>query len=210
MLSRILLASRNPGKLREFAGLLPDYALTAWPAEAPEIPEDGAFFRDNAGQKAAFAREWWRHHGTAPVDFVLADDSGLCVDALWGGPGVLSARFAKRLANGDTNRALLALLPLSAPRSARFVCVLALAPMEGGAPKFFEASVEGRLAEAPKGTRGFGYDPIFIPEGGQETFGELGDEVKARLSHRAQAARALRNCLAQRRAGCQPGPEPAR
>ena len=83
----LLLASRNPGKLREFQQLLPGLALVPWPPEAPEIPEEGAFFQDNALQKATFARDWWLAHGTVPVDGVLADDSGLCVDALWGGPG---------------------------------------------------------------------------------------------------------------------------
>ncbi len=192
---RILIASRNPGKLREFAGLLPDLALIPWAAEAPEIPEDGAFFRDNAGQKAAFARDWWRLHGGEPLDAVLADDSGLCVDALWGGPGVLSARFAATLSNDEKNRSLLGMLPAQAVRNARFVCVLAFAPMLEEALHFFEACVEGTLAMEPRGQKGFGYDPIFIPEGFDRTFGELPDEVKARLSHRAKAARALREAL---------------
>ena len=94
---KVLLASRNAGKLREFAELLPDLQFVPWPAEAPELPETGAFFQDNALQKAEGAQAWWLVHGTEPVDGVLADDSGLCVDALWGGPGVLSARFAPDL-----------------------------------------------------------------------------------------------------------------
>ena len=193
---RILLASRNPGKLRELAGLLPGITLIPWPAEAPEIPEDGAFFRDNAGQKATFARDWWRLRGAEPVDTVLADDSGLCVDALWGGPGVLSARFASTLPNNEKNRALLGMLPPDATRVSRFVCVLALAPMLKDELRFFEASVEGSLALEPRGQRGFGYDPIFMPEGFDQTFSELPDDVKARLSHRAKAARSLREALA--------------
>jgi XTP/dITP diphosphohydrolase len=193
---RILLASRNPGKLRELAGLLPGLTLIPWPAEAPEIPEDGAFFRDNAGHKASFAREWWRGHGTEPVDAVLADDSGLCVDALWGGPGVLSARFANSLPDNEKNRALLGMLPPEAGRVARFVCVLAFAPMAEEILRFFEASVEGSLALEPRGERGFGYDPIFVPDGFTQTFGELPDDVKARLSHRAKAAQALREAPA--------------
>lgn len=198
---RLLLASRNPGKLRELAGLLPGIALTSWPAKAPEIPEHGAFFKDNAVQKATFARDWWRSHGNEPVDAVLADDSGLCVDALWGGPGVLSARFANGLPYDEKNRALLAMLPPDAARRARFVCVLALAPMPGGGLRFFEACVEGSLAMEPRGERGFGYDPIFIPEGFDQTFGELPDGVKARLSHRAKAAQALRAALAAQAMG---------
>ncbi len=193
---RILLASRNAGKLREFAGLLAEFTIIPWPADAPEIPEDGAFFKDNAAQKAAFARDWWRIHREEPVDFSLADDSGLCVDALWGGPGVLSARFAKELSMVEKNRALLAMLPLNAKRSARFVCVLALTSMAGNELRFFEGSVEGGLAAEPRGQQGFGYDPIFIPEGFNQTFGELSEDVKARLSHRAQAVQALRAALA--------------
>ncbi len=197
----LLMASRNPGKLRELAGLLQGITLMPWPIEAPEIPEDGAFFRDNASHKAAFARDWWRLHGTVSVDAVLADDSGLCVDALWGGPGVLSARFASGLPNDDKNRTLLAMLPPDATRTARFVCVLALAPMPEGDLRFFEASVEGSLAMEPHGQQGFGYDPIFMPAGFDQTFGELSDAVKARLSHRAKAARALREALATLAAG---------
>ncbi len=195
---RLLLASRNPGKLREFTGLLPGIALVPWPTSAPEIPEDGAFFRDNAAQKATFARDWWKRGGLEPVDAVLADDSGLCVDALWGGPGVLSARFAKGLSGNEKNRALLAMIPFDAngaKRSARFVCVLALTPIETGELLFFEASVEGSLASEPRGTRGFGYDPIFIPQGFDSTFGELPDQVKAQFSHRAKAAQALQKAL---------------
>lgn len=187
----LLLASRNAGKLREFAELLPGFTLVPWPAHAPEIPEDGAFFADNALQKAAFARDWWRAQGAEPVDAVLADDSGLCVDALWGGPGVLSARFAKGLENDAKNRRLLALLPPDAPRTARFVCVLALAPMDG-APWCVDGAVEGRLASEPTGANGFGYDPIFIPEGHAQTFGVLPSDVKHALSHRGRACAALR------------------
>ncbi len=193
---RLLLASRNPGKLRELAGLLPGIKLIPWPTEAPEIPEEGAFFRDNAAHKAAFARSWWQSHGSRSVDAVLADDSGLCVDALWGGPGVLSARFASDLPNDEKNRALLGMLQPGAPRTARFVCVLALAPIAESGLRFFEACVEGSLASEPRGGCGFGYDPIFLPDGFHQTFGELRDEVKARLSHRAKAARALLAALA--------------
>lgn len=188
---RILLATRNAGKLREFSGLLPGIEWIAWPEAAPELQETGAFFADNALQKAEGARLWWRDHGMASVEGVLADDSGLCVDALWGGPGVLSARFAPELSQDGKNRKLLSLVPADAPRSARFVCVLAFAPMEGGA---FTASgvVEGALAPESRGTGGFGYDPIFIPEGFDRTFGELPAEVKQGLSHRARACAALR------------------
>lgn len=191
---KILLASRNAGKLREFAELLKGLAFIAWPAEAPDIPEDGAFFQDNALQKATFARTWWERHGSGPVDGVLADDSGLCVDALWGGPGVLSARFAPGLAQDAKNRRLLAMIPPGAERSARFVCVLAWAPMSGGAATF-GGSVEGRLALEPRGAQGFGYDPLFLPEGYDLTFGELPSSVKQGLSHRSRASRAFLEAL---------------
>ena len=193
---KILLASRNAGKLREFAELLPDLQFVLWPAEAPELPETGAFFQDNALQKAEGARAWWRAHGTEAVDGVLADDSGLCVDALWGGPGVLSARFAPDLPSyRDKNHRLLAMLPDGVDRRARFVCVLAFAPMRGVS---FTASgaVEGSLAREPRGEGGFGYDPIFLPEGHDLTFGELPRDLKHGLSHRARACAALRHRLA--------------
>jgi len=188
---RALLASRNAGKVREFRQLLPELELVPWPADAPEIPEDGAFFQENALQKATFARDWWALHGSTPVDGVLADDSGLCVEALWGGPGVLSARFAQGLDPDAKNRRLLALMPPGeANRAARFVCVLAWAPMAGPALTF-SGSVEGVLALEPRGTQGFGFDPVFLPEGQDRTFGELPAEVKHGLSHRARACRTL-------------------
>jgi len=192
---KVLLASRNAGKLREFATLLPDFQFVLWPADAPELPETGAFFHDNAWQKAEGARAWWLAHGSGPVDGVLADDSGLCVDALWGGPGVLSARFAADLPTyHDKNLRLLALLPEGADRSARFVCVLAFAPMPGllpGGAFTVGAAVEGTLAFTPRGEGGFGYDPIFIPEGYDQTFGEVPAAIKHSLSHRAGACAAL-------------------
>lgn len=188
----ILIASRNAGKLREFAELLPGVTLVSWPADAPELAEAGAFFQDNALQKAEGARAWWQSHGMEPVDAVLADDSGLCVDALWGGPGVLSARFAPDLpAYRDKNRRLLAMLPGDANRSARFVCVLAYAPMKGDAFTV-SGAVEGTLACDHRGDGGFGYDPIFIPDGYDQTFGELPSDTKHTLSHRARACAALR------------------
>jgi XTP/dITP diphosphohydrolase len=196
---KILLASRNTGKLREFATLLPDMQFVPWPAEAPELPETGAFFQDNALQKVEGARDWWRSHGTEAVAGVLADDSGLCVDALWGGPGVLSARFATDLSTyRDRNRRLLAMLPGEAGRNARFVCVLAFAPMAapGQAEPFtVSGTVEGTLAFDHRGEGGFGYDPIFIPDGFDQTFGELPAATKHTLSHRARACMALRKRL---------------
>ena len=195
---KLLLASRNAGKLREFAELLPGVTLVPWPVSAPELAETGAFFQDNALQKAEGARTWWLEHGTEPVDGVLADDSGLCVDALWGGPGVLSARFASDLASyTDKNRRLLAMLPKGADRSARFVCVLAYTPMRGESFTV-GAAVEGTLAFDHRGEGGFGYDPIFIPDGFDRTFGELPTVTKHTLSHRARACMALVGLLKTR------------
>lgn len=189
---KILLASSNRGKLAEFRQLLEDFELIPWPANAPSLPETGAFFQDNALQKAEAARAWWERHGSEPVDGVLADDSGLCVDALWGGPGVLSARFAPDLPSyHEKNLRLLTMLPAGADRTARFVCVLAFAPVKGHAFTVGSA-VEGSLAFDPRGEHGFGYDPIFIPEGFDRTFGELPAEVKHTLSHRARACAALK------------------
>lgn len=192
---RVLLASRNQGKLREFAELLPDFTLLPWPGEAPDLPETGAFFQDNALQKAEGARAWWEAHGMEPVDAVLADDSGLCVDALWGGPGVLSARFAPDAASyGERNQRLLAMIPGGAGRGARFVCVLALVPLSaraGQVPFTVSGTVEGHLAPEARGCQGFGYDPLFIPDGAGLTFGELSPEAKHSLSHRARACAAL-------------------
>jgi XTP/dITP diphosphohydrolase len=193
---RLLLASRNAGKLSEFRDLLPEHDLLPWPKNAPGIPEDGAFFRDNAAQKADFARAWWSRHGDEAVDGVLADDSGLCVEALYGGPGVLSARFARELEPDEKNRALLAMLPGDARRNAAFVCVLAFAPCPAGELVYAEGTVEGKLSLVPAGTRGFGYDPIFVPKGYRRTFAQLGNRVKSRLSHRARACAALRELLA--------------
>jgi XTP/dITP diphosphohydrolase len=193
---RLLLASRNPGKLREFGELLPGLELIPWPAEAPEIPEDGAFFQDNALQKATFALEWWKAKGSEPVDGVMADDSGICVDALWGGPGVLSARFAKPLDDDAKNRKLLSMLPREGPRSARYVCVIAFAPCSGE-PFTVSGTVEGRLSMEPRGSNGFGYDPIFIPGEYEQTFGELPISLKHTMSHRGRAAKAMLMRLGQ-------------
>lgn len=196
---KVLLASRNAGKLREFSALLPELQFVPWPTDAPELPETGAFFQDNALQKAEGARTWWLAHGTESVDAVLADDSGLCVEALWGGPGVLSARFATDLPSyAAKGRRLLAMLPEGADRSARFVCVLAFAPAKGE-PFTVSGAVEGNLAFNPCGDGGFGYDPIFIPNGYRQTFGELPSGTKHTLSHRARACAALRERLAATR-----------
>lgn len=187
----ILLASRNTHKVQEFKTLLPGVDFITWPG--PEIPEEGAFFQDNALHKALFAEVWYARHGTESIDGVLADDSGLCVDALFGGPGVLSARFAPHLSYAEKNPLLLSLINREEPRTARFVCVLAYVGISELSQMPFTVSgrVEGTLAQHPCGDNGFGYDPIFIPDGYDKTFGELPTEIKNTLSHRGNAAREL-------------------
>jgi XTP/dITP diphosphohydrolase len=191
---QLLLATRNPNKTHEFAQILgPQFELSDLNT-APlktAVAETGKTFEENAAIKAvAVSQEY--------AGLVVADDSGLEVDALDGTPGVFSARFAEARATDEQNvkkllRELDA-LPRSVPRSARFRCVLALA-RNGALLKIFEGTVEGKISDKPKGDAGFGYDPIFIPEGFEQTFGELPAEVKNRISHRARAVRALREAL---------------
>ncbi|MDR2561659.1 MAG: hypothetical protein LBC63_07815 [Holophagales bacterium] len=198
---RLLLASSNLHKARELGELLPGVELMAW--SGPDIPENGAFFQDNAIQKAVFARDWLLRQSNDGVesingiDGVLADDSGLCVEALFGGPGVLSARFASHLSYPEKNRLLLGMVGQGEPRTAMFVCVLAFAALTSPLPMPFTVSgvIKGSLAFDVRGEGGFGYDPIFIPEGYDCTFGELDADTKNRLSHRSNAVRALADRL---------------
>jgi XTP/dITP diphosphohydrolase len=202
----ILLASTNAGKLAELGGLaggLPCRILS--PAELPfplpEVVEDGATFRENAVKKALSAAGAARRAGLEL--WSVADDSGLMVDALQGEPGVRSSRFAgceKDPAERDlaNNRLLLARLE-GVPddeRTARFVCVMALASGDRVLATV-EGTVEGVILRAPRGTSGFGYDPLFHhgPSGG--TFAELSPEAKGRVSHRGAAMRRLRDELAR-------------
>ncbi len=184
----LLLATGNAGKAAELGRLLgrPVAPVPGW--DPPD--EDGATFADNARIKA--------RAGAAlhPGRWVVADDSGLEVDALGGAPGVLSARYGGDGLD-DTGRvaALLAAVRDADDRSARFVCVLvAIGP--DGAEHVAEGRLEGRLAQAPRGANGFGYDPILIPAGGTRTCAELAPAEKDAISHRGAAARALRAALA--------------
>ena len=182
---RLLIATRNRHKTGELAALLgADFQvedLTAHPG-MPEIEETGATFLENATLKALAAS---RHFGGGLL--VLADDSGLEVDALGGAPGVRSARFAGPGATDCENTALLlARLGNAAERAARFRCAIAIA--RGGAlAATFEGACEGRILGTPRGCEGFGYDPVFVPEGDTRTFAELPGELKNRISHRARA-----------------------
>lgn len=191
----LLVATRNAHKTGEIAAMLAGFFdvsdLRGLPG-APDVEETGGTFFENAALKAnaisAFTGGW-----------TLADDSGIEVDALGGAPGVRSARFAGESAtDADNNRLLLgrlAALP-DAPRTARFRCVLALS-RRGEIVATFDGTVEGRVIGELRGPGGFGYDPLFIPEGHETTFGELPAEVKNGISHRSRALAKFRAWLAE-------------
>ena len=193
---RILIATSNPGKMRDFAGAAARYGIEIGGipgfASLPVVVEDGLTFEENARKKAM---EYSRH---VPGEMIVADDSGLEVDALKGAPGVHSARYAAdqpHLANENTDdeannaRVLRELrkVPLDR-RSGRFVCVLAAA-RDGKILATFRGTAEGILLDSPRGTGGFGYDPLFYFSQIQKTFAELSPEEKARYSHRGAAFR---------------------
>jgi XTP/dITP diphosphohydrolase len=183
---RLVLASRNQNKLRELRRSLPAWEIAL--LEAPDEPvEDGATFVDNARIKARHGREH------APPDaWVAGEDSGIEAAALGGRPGVESARWAE-----DGVAQLLLELAGTEDRRARYVCELVvLAP--DGAEIRATGTLAGGIAHERSGTGGFGYDPIFVPEGETRTVAELGDTWKTEHSHRAQAARALAHALAKR------------
>lgn len=187
----VLVSTRNAHKLVEIRQILgPSFELldlSCVPALG-EVQETGTTFEENAALKALAA--------SAHFDgWVLADDSGLEVDALGGAPGVRSARFSGEGATDVTNRALLLekLATVRADqRSARFRCVIALA-RGGEVLAHFSGAVEGVIIQSEQGAGGFGYDPLFVPEGFGETFAELGAETKNRLSHRGRALAGLKS-----------------
>jgi XTP/dITP diphosphohydrolase len=193
-LKKIVLASRNPGKIREIQAMLADlgislFSLKDYP-EIPEIVEDGKSFLENALKKGRTVAE-------ATGEVVLADDSGLEVDALEGAPGIYSARYAGNDADDQqNNRKLLHdLKGIPTPnRGATFRCVLVLYPPDGRY-EAFEGHWEGRIAEVPAGKGGFGYDPLFFLPGEWMTVAQISPEVKNRLSHRAQAFAKLKERL---------------
>lgn len=193
-MKRLLVATRNKGKIHEIKALLDgvvDEVLCA--ADFPVLPEtveDGVTFAENALKKA---REACQATGCS----VLADDSGLIVSGLHGRPGVFSARFAGEDADdASNNRKLLhelGQLP-EASRAAAFVCTMAYVTPDG-VEKLFEGRVEGVIIDTPRGVHGFGYDPLFFVDGYQQTMAELPLEEKNRISHRGQALRAFRDFL---------------
>jgi XTP/dITP diphosphohydrolase len=192
---KLLFATHNAHKTREVQAILgSEFEVNdlAKHPEIPEVEETGKTFQDNAILKAVAVSK--RIQG-----IVVADDSGLEVDALHGEPGVYSARYAGAHATDTDNveKLLLELARAGAtrhPYRARFRCVLVLA-RAGKVLEIFEGNVEGQISDRPRGSRGFGYDPVFIPDGFEETFGELAPAKKNQLSHRARAVEKLRAFL---------------
>lgn len=210
----VLVATHNAHKVEEIrslmgAGITVNGIDCLGVALTPD--ESGETFEANARLKALAWRDWLRNHSTqhSRFDWVLADDSGLEVDALGGAPGVHSARFAAvaghtgNAPDGANNAKLLMLLDaMDMPqRTARFRCALALLPIhrQEGLPEdgwLFEGACEGRIGRQTTGSGGFGYDPLFIPQGYEESLACLGAEIKNQLSHRAKALGLLKAFLA--------------
>jgi XTP/dITP diphosphohydrolase len=190
---RLVVASHNEGKVREICELLGPYGIEAFSAaelELPEPDEIGVNFVENADLKARQAADL----SGLPA---LADDSGLCVEALGDRPGIFSARWAEAEdGSRDFHRAMrrvedeLQALGPEVSRDAHFVCALAVV-WPDGLSEWFEGRVDGTLVWPPRGARGFGYDPMFLPLGREETFGEMDQSEKHRISHRAAAFRKL-------------------
>lgn len=195
-MKRVLIATSNPGKLRDFAGAAATLGVEVVPipgfASLPPVVEDGLTFEANARKKA----EAYSKHAAGEI--VLADDSGLAVDALGGAPGVHSARYAAEAphlagVNSDDTannaRLLRELKRVPADkRTARFACVIAAA-RDGRILEVFRGQAEGMILDAPRGSNGFGYDPLFFFPQIQKTFAELSAEEKAKYSHRGAAFR---------------------
>ena len=191
---KLVIATHNPGKLREIAALMEPLGIERVAAEElglPEPEEIGNTFADNADLKAREAADL----SGLPA---LADDSGLCVDALHGLPGIFSARWAEdEEGNRDWMRAMervwreIEASGDEPSHDAHFICSLAIAWPNDGQAETLDGRVDGTLVWPPRGGRGFGYDPMFVPAGHEETFGELDPELKHAISHRADAFRKL-------------------
>lgn len=193
---KIVFATHNKGKLEELCSLLAAYGIVAVSADELDLPEPeetGTTFLENAVLKAKAAA---RASGLP----ALADDSGLSIDALNGAPGIYSARWAGKDKNfaaamqrveDELNR------HNTTSRTAHFICVLALA-WPGGETEDFEGRVSGELIFPPRGTKGFGYDPIFVPKGETQTFAEMNAHEKRQLSHRARAFEKFAQACLQR------------
>jgi XTP/dITP diphosphohydrolase len=198
---RLLLATHNEHKRRELARLLPepapggeDWQLDALPAEVELPPEDGETFAENALGKARAA-------AAATGRASIADDSGIAAAALGGAPGVRSARYAGEHSSDREN--LDKLLREAPPDSGlEYICAIAYVDPADGTERLFHGRCTGKLAAEPRGERGFGYDPAFLPDDGPDglTMAELSDEQKDAISHRGRAARALFQWLGERAA----------
>ena len=193
-MKKMVLATLNAGKARELNAMLADLGVEIVSQGAlgiPAVDETGGSFAENAVLKA-------RHAARASGLPAVADDSGLEVDALGGAPGIYSARYAGPKASDEDNleKLLKDLKGLSEEkRGARFRCAIAYLPSADAAPKLFEAAWEGRILDAPRGSNGFGYDPVFfVPEKGRAS-AELPPEVKNKLSHRGKAFALLADYL---------------
>ena len=220
-MTTLILATRNAHKVQEIAAILGDrFRLMTLKDfyDAPSVVEDQPTFAKNAAKKARTLAHWLSHLSNMALRIpgasasVLADDSGLEVDALKGAPGVHSARFAaldggktsggaQNSSDADNNAKLLRLLkdvPFE-QRTARFRCVLSLIAVKPPQPMLaghlFEGVCEGRIALEPAGQGGFGYDPLFSPNGHEQSYAQRGEDVKNRLSHRAHALEKLRAAL---------------
>ncbi len=187
----VFIATSNPGKLRDFAGAAASHGITVASLPGfdslPDVREDGPTFEVNARRKAEHYSRF------APGEIVLADDSGLEVEALGGAPGVRSARYAATSPEGNAddranNARLLRELSHAAERAARFVCVIAAA-RDGRTLSIFRGEARGRILDAPRGSGGFGYDPLFFFPALGKTFAELTPQEKAGVSHRGAAFR---------------------
>jgi XTP/dITP diphosphohydrolase len=195
---KILVATSNPGKLRDFAGAAAPYGITIANipnfSSLPQVVEDGITFEENARKKAE------SYSLSVPGELVLADDSGLEIDALGGAPGVHSARYAaddphaaECNTDDEANNAKVLRELRDVPqqeRTGRFVCVLAVA-RDGQILQTFRGTAEGLILNVPRGQNGFGYDPLFFFPAIQKTFAELDAEEKSRYSHRGAAFRHL-------------------
>ena len=194
---KIVLATRNKKKLGELKRVLAGAhvelkGLDAFPG-APEVEETGATFEENAVLKASQVAKSTGH-------YALSDDSGLEVDALGGEPGVFSARYAGANANDQKNldKLLLELKPVpEGKRTARFRAVIALAAPDGSVVRTFSGAVEGAIGFSPAGENGFGYDPVFYPQGHDRTFAQMESGEKDAMSHRARALQKLKKYLSR-------------
>ena len=195
---KLVIATHNPGKLREIAALMEPLGITCVSAKDLDLPEPeeiGNTFVDNADLKAREAADL----SGLPA---LADDSGLCVDALQGSPGIFSARWAEdEQGNRDWRRAMERVwreiegAGPEAGHDAHFACALAIAWPNDGQAENFEGRVDGSLTWPPRGANGFGYDPMFVANGHKVTFGEMDPAEKHAISHRADAFRKLVKAL---------------